>query len=145
MFDNIFGPDYILTDNLSPFHLFAKHGLMEGISYCLKLGISPNFKTSIAYKDYPSATALHLAAGFSQIELCAFLLRFGVDIDSKDLNGNTALHYAAVQGSVQLANLLMMNGASLLTTNKKNMMPLHSAIFSSNVNCFKLIVAQTDK
>ena len=65
LFENIFGPDFVLNDNLSPFHLFAECGLTEDISYCLKLGISPNFKTSIAYKDYPSATALHLAAGYS--------------------------------------------------------------------------------
>ena len=49
LFENVFGPDFILKDNMTPFHLFAKYGQAEALSYCLKIGISPNFKTSIAY------------------------------------------------------------------------------------------------
>jgi hypothetical protein len=47
LFDNIFGPDHLINDQISPYHLFAKHGLVEALSFCIKLGISTNFKTSI--------------------------------------------------------------------------------------------------
>jgi ankyrin repeat protein len=70
LFENVFGPDFLLKEQLSAFHLFAKFGQIEAIAYCLKLGISPNYKTSITYTDYPSATALHIAAGYNQLELC---------------------------------------------------------------------------
>lgn len=49
IFENIMTPDFQLSDNLSPFHLFAKHGSVDALAYCLKLGVSPNFRTSIAY------------------------------------------------------------------------------------------------
>lgn len=56
--------------NITPFHLFAKHGLVEPIKFCYKLGIPKDFRTKVSYKDYPSATVLHLATAFSQIDLC---------------------------------------------------------------------------
>jgi hypothetical protein len=49
LFEYIFGPDHILSDNISPMHLFAKFGAIEAMYYCLRLKVSPNFKTSIAY------------------------------------------------------------------------------------------------
>ncbi|CDW85255.1 ankyrin unc44 [Stylonychia lemnae] len=145
LFENIFGPEHILRDNLSPFHLFAKHGQIEALSYCLKLSVSPNFKTSIAYEEYPSATALHIASGYSQLDTCIHLLKYGIEVDNRDLNGNTALHYAAVQGALQLSQLLIDNGGSALVLNKKNMLPMHSCIFSDHLGCFKFIIEQTDK
>lgn len=74
LFEYIFPPDHILSDNISPMHLFAKFGSLEAMYYCLRLKVSPNFKTSIAYTEYPSATPLHIAAGYSQLEMCKFLL-----------------------------------------------------------------------
>mmetsp|Transcript_20171 Transcript_20171/g.19122 ORF Transcript_20171/g.19122 Transcript_20171/m.19122 type:complete len:110 (-) Transcript_20171:1482-1811(-) len=65
LFENVFGPEYITQEKLSPFHIFAKFGQIEALSYCLKLGISPNYRTSFAYNDYPSATALHIGAAYS--------------------------------------------------------------------------------
>ena len=65
LFEYIFGPDHIMSDNLSPMHQFAKYGALEAMYYCLRLKVSPNFKTSIAYQEYPSATSLHVAAGYS--------------------------------------------------------------------------------
>ena len=65
LFENIFGPDFILSDNISPMHLFAKFGAMEAMYYCLRLKVSPNFKTAITFEEYPSATSLHIAAGYS--------------------------------------------------------------------------------
>ena len=52
LFEFIFGPDFILRDSITPFHLLAKYGQVEAVSYCLKLGLSPNFKTSVNLKDY---------------------------------------------------------------------------------------------
>jgi hypothetical protein len=49
LFQYIFPPDFVLSDNISPMHLFAKFGSLEAMYYCLRLKISPNFKTSIAY------------------------------------------------------------------------------------------------
>ena len=65
LFEYIFGPDHLLSDNITPMHLFAKFGSVEAMYYCLRLKISPNFKTAITYTDYPSATSLHIACGFS--------------------------------------------------------------------------------
>lgn len=100
LFEYIFGPDHILSDNISPMHLFAKFGAIEAMYYCLRLKVSPNFKTSIAYQEYPSATSLHIAAGYSQLEMCKFLLTSGLtDVNCKDLHSNTPLHYAGISGS----------------------------------------------
>jgi hypothetical protein len=65
LFAYIFPPDHILSSNLSPMHLFAKFGSLEAMYYCLRLKVSPNFKTSICFEEYPSATSLHIAAGYS--------------------------------------------------------------------------------
>jgi ankyrin repeat protein len=81
-------------------HLFAKFGSIEAMYYCLRLKISPNFKTSITYKDYPSATSLHIACGYSQLEMCKFLLTSSLtDVNAKDLNGNSPLHYSGLSGT----------------------------------------------
>lgn len=100
LFEYIFPPDHLLSNNLSPMHLFAKYGTLEAMYYCLRLKISPNFKTSIAYEEYPSATSLHIAAAYSQLEMCKFLLTSNLtNVNCRDLNGNTPLHYAAIAGS----------------------------------------------
>lgn len=100
LFEYIFPPDHLLSDNITPMHLFAKFGTIEAMYYCLRLKISPNFKTSITYTDYPSATSLHIACGFSQLEMCKFLLTSPLtDVNCKDLNGNTPLHYSCISGS----------------------------------------------
>lgn len=115
LFQFIFGPDFILSDNISPMHLFAKFGSLEAMYYCLRLKVSPNFKTSIAYDEYPSATPMHIASGYSQLEMCKFLLTSSLtDINCRDLHGNTPIHYAAVAGSVSLAQLLVTNRASCM-------------------------------
>lgn len=146
LFTYIFGPDHILSTNISPMHLFAQYGSIEAMYYCLRMKISPNFKTSIAYSEYPSATPLHIAAGYSQLEMCKFLLTSSLtDVNCKDLNGNTPLHQAAIAGSPQLASLLIERGAGALITNKKKMMPLHSCVFSDHVVCFKNILQETDR
>ena len=120
LFEEIFFPDYMLKkSNMTPYHTFARYGLLEALAYCIKLGIQPNYKTPITNKDYPAATALHVAAAHSQFEMCKKLIKFGVNIDSKDLNGNTALHYAAAAGSIPIVKLLFEFGVSMFVKNKK--------------------------
>ncbi len=127
-------------------HLFAKLGAIEAMYYCLRLKISPNFKTSIAYKEYPSATPLHIASGYSQLEMCKFLLTSPLtDINCKDLNGNTPLHYSGISGSNTLALILIEKSANALIFNKKKMYPLHSCVFSDHVVTFKTLLLETDK
>ena len=146
LFQYIFGPDHILSDNISPMHLFAKFGSIEAMYYCLRLKVSPNFKTSIAFTEYPSATSLHIAAGYSQLEMCKFLLTSGLtDVNCKDLHSNTPLHYAGISGSNQLALILIQHNASCMLQNKKKMLPLHSCVFSDHIVTFKTILVETDK
>lgn len=146
VFAYIFPPDHILSNNLSPMHLFAKFGCLEPMFYCLRLKVSPNYKTSISYQEYPAATSLHIAAGYSQLEMCKFLMTSSLtDINCRDLHGNTPFHYAGVAGSSQLATLMATGGASALQVNKKKMLPLHSCVFSDHTVAFNIILKETER
>ncbi len=63
----------------------------------------------------------YTAFGRPQLEIAAFLLAQGLDIESRAL-GQTTLHFAARRGHIELANLLLEKGADI---NR----PSHSRIF----------------
>ena len=119
-------------------HLFAKFGSIEAMYYCLRLKISPSFKTAIA-------TSLHIACGFGWLEMVKFMFTSPlIDVNCRDLNGKTPLHYSGISGSNQLAIILIENGANALIQNRKKMLPSHSSLLLDHVVTFKTILVETD-
>ena len=58
-------------------------------------------------------TSLHRAAYHNEIEIVAFLVEMGLDINAKDDKGQTPLHWPANYGKVQMVNYLITMGADV--------------------------------
>ena len=76
-FEQIFDPDSILDRfQLSAFHLFALHDNLSALEYWLKLGININWRSSIAHKEFPGSTALHIAVTNRKLEMVKKLILY---------------------------------------------------------------------
>ena len=58
-------------------------------------------------------TPLQRASRYGYIEMCAFLIKHGADVDLKNNNGATALFIASVHGHYDVCDLLIKHGASV--------------------------------
>ena len=58
-------------------------------------------------------TSLHRAAYHNEVEIVAFLVEMGLDINAKDDQGQTPLHWPANYGKVQMVNYLISMGADV--------------------------------
>ncbi|CAF1198574.1 unnamed protein product [Didymodactylos carnosus] len=71
-------------------------------------------KKVLGIRDIQGMTLLHRAAMFDHIDVCAYLLEAGIDIDVCDNNKRTALLLAATECSLQSVRYLLSCGASIL-------------------------------
>ena len=138
-FEQIFDPDTILDRfQLSAFHLFALHKSITSLEYWLKLGININWRTSIAHKEFPGSTALHIAVANRKLDMIKFLVEQGIRVNEKDLNGNTAVHIAAAGGFIEIVEYFYSINANFIMPNKRSLIPMHSSIMGDNIDTFKL-------
>ena len=138
-FEQIVDPDKILDKmQLSAFHLFALYENKQALEYTLKLGTSINCRTSIGHRDFPGATALHIATVYKKLDMIKYLIEQGIRIDERDLNGNSALHLAAAGGFTKIVQYFYEIGANFLLSNKRNLIPMNSSIMGDNIETFKL-------
>ena len=59
-----------------------------------------------------SASALHLAAAFDQMDTVRYLVNKGAYVNIRDNAGWTPLHYAAVKGHTSICKFLILAGAN---------------------------------
>ncbi|MCE9544176.1 MAG: ankyrin repeat domain-containing protein [Planctomycetia bacterium] len=65
-------------------------------------------KPNLEAQDEDGATPLHCAALANNKEMCQFLIKAGVDVNSVDLNGETPFDYAMDDFRIQ--EILRQNG-----------------------------------
>ena len=72
-------------------------------------------------------TALHDAVLRHDLDIIAWLLKHGADVEAKDQYGSTPLHWAAQEGHMATAELLLKRGADITAKDKHGSTPLHRA------------------
>jgi hypothetical protein len=85
--------------------------------------------TADAFKDIAVMANITHSQAYNtdeKIELMAYLLECGVDVNSQDKRGNTALHWAAWAGNNQLVLFLLTQNADPQRTNKSSNTALKS-------------------
>ncbi|GLH08976.1 Poly [ADP-ribose] polymerase tankyrase [Gryllus bimaculatus] len=85
-------------------------------------------------------TALHNAAYRGKIDVVAFLLELGLDVDSEDIWGSTPLHMAALLGQTKCAIFLVNKGADVNAFNSLGETPLHKAFASKRKNTVQALM-----
>ena len=83
-------------------------------------------------KDERGNVTMHVAASRGLLEMMAFLIRKGANIDIQDIYGNTPLLYAIDKNQVDAVELLIKNGANVHITDFRGNSPLHSACSQNN-------------
>jgi len=58
-------------------------------------------------------TSLHRAAYYNKVEIAAFLIELGLDVNARDDQGQTPLHWPANYGRVQMVKYLISRGADV--------------------------------
>lgn len=74
----------------------------------LQSGANP--EATNCHKNYGS-TALHLAAGLGNVEICKILLDYGTQVDARNFYGATPLVWAAKNNHTDVCDLLLKHGA----------------------------------
>jgi len=100
------------------------NGNIEDLKVLLKeLGIDAT--------DGYSRTALLWTAFYGNLEMLAWLIENGANINHQDKNGYSALHFAAQEKRIRIADLLLKHGASLELRDNHGNTPLWTAVFNA--------------
>ncbi|WP_257263104.1 ankyrin repeat domain-containing protein [Endozoicomonas sp. ONNA2] len=125
----------------SPLGLFARQGIISGLSYLLKLrGIKVN------HKDFKGYTPLNRAASKGHANCVEALLRqVGIAINAKANNGYTPLHNAANNGHIDcVALLLNAPGIEIDGKSKRNWSPLNLAAAKGHTKIVEKLLMYSD-
>eukprot|EP00049_Salpingoeca_infusionum_P002710 m.59061 g.59061 ORF g.59061 m.59061 type:complete len:805 (+) comp11745_c0_seq2:377-2791(+) len=87
------------------------------------------------------STPLHVAAGYNHVDLVAFLLEHGADVNRPDASGFVPLHNAASFNHLDLVKLLLQQpGVQANAPDNWGYTPLHEAARKNHVNVAKLLL-----
>lgn len=102
------------------------------------------FGLSLKTKDNQAHTLLHSATCTNQIDIMAYLIESGIQIDATDMVGNTALHIASIKEHIESLHLLLNHGANDCLCNDNDDAPLHIAVRSGNVCLVEAFIQHTN-
>lgn len=74
------------------------------------------------------------------VDVVAFLLNKGADIETKDTGGRTLLHFASMHGNIALAQMVLDKGANINTKNRSVATPLYFAVFNGRATFVYLLL-----
>ncbi|GAB1604566.1 uncharacterized protein LOC115222487 [Argonauta hians] len=87
------------------------------------------------YRDADGRSTLYVLALENRVNMAAFLLANGADVEGVDPEGRTALHVAAWQGHVDMVRLLAdVGGADLDAADNEQRTPLQSAAWRGHAD-----------
>lgn len=109
--------------NLQKATALIRRGKVEAVKTFLEANPS-----MVRAKDRSGVTLLHIAG----MDLAAFLLDHGADVNARDNNQSTPLHGVATLSSMDEARLLLARGADVNARNKFGGTPLHNAAIALN-------------
>ena len=105
----------------------AKHGDVASVKSLLA-----NDATLIKARDTDGSTPLHCATWKGHVEMVAFLLKSGADVNAINENehwGTTPLHAAAHANQAAIAKLLLDHGANVKAKDKEGRTPMVHTTF----------------
>ncbi len=108
----------------------------DAAAMLVKKGALINAPSTNAQKVIP----IHAAAAANSLELCAFLLDHGADVNARQQDDFTPLHAAAQNGNVELVRLFLRQGAEINVRTISGLSPLQLAMESKNKQVIKLIL-----
>ena len=86
------------------------------------------------------ATALHHAVRHENMEMLAFLVEAGANMEMGNTHGYTPLYVAAQLGMQEAFDFLLASGADPNAQSKNGSVPLHAAINNYRVDCVKSLL-----
>jgi len=98
--------------------------------------------TSVNAVDADSRTPLHWAASGGHLDVVAYLLANGAQVDKTDDNGWTPLHIAVSSGHEEVVRELVGAGADVNGKNDKGITPLHYAASKSRVEIGRFLISR---
>ncbi len=93
---------------------------LNGVDVNIQAGPRSNFIRGL--------TALHVAAGYNQLDTVHLLLRRGADLSITDSDGKTPLHRAIEKGHAAIVTALLDNGSNVHTADNDGKTSLHRAV-----------------
>ena len=115
------------------------------IKYCLRYKVK-ELKEYITYypevldmKDTKNGNVvLHIAASKGHVQLMAYFVKQGANMNSQDIWGNTALHYAVDKSRKEAVMFLLNNGARINMQDFKGNSALHVACTNDDFDLVKV-------
>lgn len=123
-------------------HKAAHKGDFELVKKCIEIG-EPDEEEDPIDVNAPGAgdrRALHRSAGAGFLDITAYLLDKGAELDAKDKSGRTSLHWAAISGHTEIVNFLLSKGADILLVTSSNMNALQLACEGGRVDTVKALM-----
>ena len=92
----------------------------------------------IGAKNYRGASVLHRSAHNPNVEISAYLIEKGTQLEAVDDTGDTPLHCASLGNeNPEIIELLLEAGADIEARNSRNMTPLLvAALQSKSAKCY---------
>ena len=88
-----------------------------------------------------NSTPLHLAAGYNNLDVCAFLLENQAEVNAKDKGGLIPLHNSASYGHTEIATLLLQFGADINAQDRWGFTALHEAAYKNRTAICALLLS----
>ncbi|KAI8905938.1 ankyrin repeat-containing domain protein [Gorgonomyces haynaldii] len=107
--------DYIMHQ------LAAKARVLRLCEFLIPLGYSVNeyyFGADPFKKGFHDTSILHFAAAKAKIQICAWALDLGLDINSRNEKGRSPLFYAVTTGNLDLCRFLVSKGVEIHVTDE---------------------------
>ncbi|WP_432632612.1 ankyrin repeat domain-containing protein [Brachyspira sp.] len=89
--------------------------------------------------DINGNTALHTAAGNSQLSVIKLLLEKNPNLDVQNKVGNTALHLAVISGNIDIVGELVLKGANTRIRNNDGRYPMDIARANHSAAIFEIL------
>jgi ankyrin repeat protein len=110
-------------------------GDLEGVRAVLQ-----QYPEAVKQKDQRSFPPLIMATYYDQIEITAYLIQSGADLDAQDASGNTALMGVCFKGFPEIAKMLINSGADPNIRNYNGATALHFASTFGQKELVKLLL-----
>lgn len=121
------------TFGMTPLMLASRLGLDNIIRIFLSR------EAEINLTDFYGNTAVHYAAGNSQLAAVRLLLDKNPNLNIQNKDGNTALHLAVISGNIDIVSEIVLKGADTRIRNNDRKYPIDIARENNNAGIFEVL------
>mmetsp|Transcript_5739 Transcript_5739/g.17271 ORF Transcript_5739/g.17271 Transcript_5739/m.17271 type:complete len:857 (-) Transcript_5739:659-3229(-) len=133
------GCPLLSAQGTTPFHLAALCGYVAEVSALLEAKLE-SVAAILEAPDENGFTALHLAAWFGHLEICAQLLAAGATVDCRSAAGETPLQLAVCRSHCEVAELLLRDGAAVDAQDEEGNSAVHNCCRRGDVRILELLL-----